>query len=253
MSLALSTQNAMLVSAVHDKQRTDLGALGALGYALYAVASLDVLYTNPYLPHANHTLEEVAASRAYDVVLSGPDNFPVPGKGLREPNGPVVRNGRQDVLGSASARHRGTVVVLRNGAVVMGRAEGNTAIELERRFGQLGNPLMSALGGGAMLIEDGKKVPEQDLIVRQMFMGQSIGFRQASMQEGSHITLGIRAGRAYAAWCTRKSARDIQDDFHRFGFGTVIKFAYGAGVFFDDQIRRVQGQSPAGFGIRKAR
>ena len=253
MRLVLSTHNAMTVSTGRDDKLPDMGALEALGYFLCPVESLDVLYTNPYVADANHALGEVASTGRYDVVVSGPDNFPVPGQGVRAPIGPVVRNGRQDVVGSSSGRTRGSVVVLRDGTVVMGRSNGATLLDLERRFGQPANPLVSALGGGAILIENGNKVLESDLVGRQMFVGSSVGFRAASMQEGSHIIMGVRKGRAYAAWCTRKSGRDIQGDFQRFGFGSLIKFAYGSGVFFDDQTRRVDGQSPAGFGIRKAR
>ncbi len=252
MSIVLSPHNTMTVSETEMQHLPDLRALEAMGYALFPVASLDVLYANPYVAHANHPLDEVASGGQYDVVLSGPDNFPVVGQPLRQPIGPVVRKGRQDVVGAPSAGRRGTVSILRNGTVVMGRAEGTSLLDLERRFGQPSNPLVSALGGGALLIEDGKKVSERDLILNQVFVGTSIGFRAASMQEGNHTIMGIRRGRAYAAWCTRKSGRDIQADFHHYGFGCLIKFAYGAGVFFDDQIRRVNGHSPAGFGIRRA-
>ena len=253
MTLQLSPHNAMITdSYVVQKHPPDLGALAGLGYTLVPVAGLDVLYSNPYLIHGDYSLRELADGGRYDVVLSGPNTILAPGKYPRPPVGPVFRNGGLESEGTAKASRRGVVAVLRDGTVVMARSQGTRAYDLQNHFGQSGNPLVSALGGGVLLIEDGLKVTERDLILDQIVGGKSAGFSSLCLSSGVHTMMGIRKGRAYAAWCTTRSAKDIQNDFCSFGFGCVIKFANGSNVFFDDCIDRLNGRNSTGFGVTRA-
>ena len=253
MKIELSKTNAMQTGSP-DAARPpyDLGVLEGLGYTLTPVASLDVLYADPYLPTGDYPLRELADGGRYDAVLSGPDTMLSFGKYPRPPVGPVFRNGRVVTPGNEFGGLRGLVAVLKDGTIVMGRAAGASASDLRARFGQTGNPLVAAVGGGALLVENGHMVGDRDLILTQCFGGTPSGFRSRSMRAGVHTIMGIRKGRAYAAWCTTRSAIDIRNDFHRFGFGCVIKFAHGSSVFFDDCVDRLNGFNATGFGVTRA-
>ncbi|MBC8454857.1 MAG: hypothetical protein H8D71_01480, partial [Deltaproteobacteria bacterium] len=154
--------------------------------------------------------------------------------------------------GSGGANCRGTVVVIKDGTIVMGRADGAAAKELKGHFEKGKNSLFSALGGGALLIENGHKVGHLDLLQTQLYDGSPGGYRGRSMAAGVHTFMGIRKGQAYAGWCNHRTAMEIRGDFHQFGFTTLVKFAHGSSVFYDDCIDRLNGQNGTGFGITRA-
>jgi len=134
----------------------------------------------------------------------------------------------------------------------MGRSQGSSKQDLKARFSQPGNPVTDVLGGGALLIENGAKVGHLDLLQVQLIGKGPDGMKARCMSSDVHILMGIHKGQAYAGLCSNKSAFDIQSDFYAFEFGTVIKFAYGSAVFFDDCIDRMNGLNGTGFGIRRA-
>jgi len=253
MTISLSNRNTMQAgSSVLQKPLPDLGALEGLGYTLTPFSKVEVIFSDPYLPHGDHSLRDLADGGRYDVVLSGPDTMLSMGKYPRPPVGPVFRNNGLDSGGKRSSANRGVVAIVKDGTVIMGRAQGSGAHELKTHFGQAGNPLVSAVGGGALLVENGRLVNDRDLMLVQGYGGSPAGLRSYGMRPGVHTIMGIRKGRAYAAWCTTKSGLDIRNDFHRFGFGSVIKFAHGSSVFYDDCVDRLNGQNATGFGVTRA-
>jgi hypothetical protein len=231
----------------------DFSVLEGLGYTVVPIAELKVINANPFSRHPDPPLRWLSDSGQYDAVLSGPDTRLVAGKYPRPPNGPVYRNGGLDTEGNGRSHMRGTVAVLADGSVVMGRADGATAPALRQRFGFRGNELDSAVGGGALLIENGRLVDHLDLLGVQLFDDGDGGLRALTMRLGVHSMMGIRKGRAYAAWCNRRSALAIRTDFKAAGFGTLIKFAHGSSVFYDDCVDRLNGQNGTGFGVLRAR
>jgi hypothetical protein len=253
MTISLLNSNSMRPgSSETQKPPPALSALLGMGYTLTPVETLDILYADPYLPHGDYSLRELADGGRYDVILSGPDTMLSPGKYPRPPVGPVFRNGGLDTEGTTAASNRGAVAIVNDGTIILGRTQGTSAGELKAHFGQPGNPLVSAVGGGALLIENGRMVDDRDLMLIQGFGGSPPGLRSYGMQSGVHTIMGIRKGRAYAAWCTSKSGLDIRNDFHLFDFGCVIKFAHGSSVFFDDCVDRLNGQNATGFGVTRA-
>ena len=253
MTLELSPQSAMIAGSYQvQKHPPDMSILEGMGYTLVPISRLDVLYCNPYLPDGDYSLRELADMGRYDVVLSGPDIMLAQGQYPSPPSGPVFRNGGLQSAGNKHAPERGVVAVLRDGTVVMGRANGASAEDLQKRFGQQGNPVRSALGGGVVLLENGRKVSQRDLLLIQRVGRRPGGFYARSMDNGVHTIMGIRKGRADAAWGTTRSGLDIQSDFYRFGFGCVLKFAHGSNVFFDDCIERLNGRNSTGFGVTRA-
>lgn len=253
MTLALTSRNAMIQDSERKRSPLpNLSILEGLGYTLIPIEALSILNTNPHARYPDSALRRLADEGRYDAVISGSDTMLVPGIFPRPPHGPVLRNGRLDTEGNGRAHFRGTVAVLSDETVVMGRADGTTQRDLQSRFSQPGNPLSAALGGGALLIEDGKSVSPRDLLSVQLIGGIPGGMNARCMATGVHILMGVRDGKAYAGWCTGRSARDITTDFCAFQFGTVIKFAYGSSVFFDDCVDRLNGVNGTGFGIERA-
>ena len=230
----------------------DLSALEDQGYRLVPIRSAQVLYANPHAARADQSLIYLANRREFDVILSGPDASLVSGGGSRPPHGPVYRHGKSDTEGTGRGHFRGTVAILEDGSIVMGRADGAGAKDLRSHFGQPGNGLHAVLGGGALLLENGRFVEDIDLMRNQLFGGSPGGIRGKSMLRGPHSIMAIRKGKAYAAWCHTKSALDIRDDFRAFEFGAVIKFSHGSSVFYDDGEHRLNGKNATGFGITRA-
>jgi len=231
---------------------SDLSALEGLGYTLVPIETLKILNCDPRAPYPDPPLRFLADQGAYDAVLSGSDTQLVFGVYPRPPHGPVLRNGSLDTEGNGRSHFRGTVAVLQDHSVVMGRADGASHRDLKKHFGQPGNPLTDALGGGALLIENGAKVRHLDLMQVQLIGTRAEGMDARCMRHDVHVLMGIQKGQAYAGWCVGKNAYDIQNDFHAFEFGTVIKFAYGSAVFFDDCMDRMNGMNGTGFGIHRA-
>ena len=251
--MKLTDKNSMRVgSSSMEAPLPDLSALEDQGYTLVPIQAVQVLYGNPHAARADASLIQLANRKEFDVILSGPDASLVSGGGSRPPHGPVYRHGKSDTEGTGRGHFRGTVAVLQDGSIVMSRADGAGAKDLRSRFGQPGNALHAALGGGALLLEHGRFVEDLDLMRNQLFGGIPGGIRGKSMLRGPHSIMAIRKGKAYAAWCHTKSALDIRDDFRAFEFGAVIKFSHGSSVFYDDGENRLNGQNATGFGITRA-
>ena len=253
MSLVVSPKNAMLRGTPElANMPPRMPALEGKGYSVFPIDELTVINANPFVAHPDPPLRWLADSGRYDAVLSGADTRLVAGRYPRPPNGPVYRNGIMDTEGNGRAHQRGTVAVLSDRSVVMGRAAGASARALADRFGRSGAALSSALGGGALLIENGRLVDHLDLLMVQLFDDGRGGLQALTMQHGVHTIMGIRKGRAYAAWCNGHSGLDIRRDFCTAGFTTLIKFSHGSSVFYDDCIDRLNGQNGAGFGMSRA-
>jgi hypothetical protein len=253
MTIRLTPRNSMIHgSPEKEKHLPDLSALEGLGYTLVPIETLDVLNANPHARYPDPPLRRLADRGRYDAIVSGPDTMLVHGVYPRPPHGPVLRNGRLDTEGNGRSNFRGTVVTLSDGSVVMGRADGASQRGLQTRFAQPGNTVTAALGGGALLIENGAKVGHIDLLSVQLIGDNPGGMAARCMAAGVHTLMGVRGGKAYAGWCTGKSAKAVQDDFYAFEFGCVIKYAYGSAVFFDDCIDRLNGMNGTGFGIERA-
>lgn len=253
MTLSLSDMNAMRVgSASVQRPLPTLAVLEGLGYGLVPVDRLQVLNANPRARYPSESLRRLADVGRYDAVVGGPDTLLKFGVHPRPPVGPVVRNAVLDTEGDERSKQRGCVAVLEDGTVVMGRANGLSLLSLQAQFGQPNNPLRDLLGGGAILIEQGRKVSQVDLSRTQRIGSGPHGFDARSMQQDVHTFMGVRKGKAFAGWCMGATARRMQEDFFVHGFGTLIKFAYGSAVFFDDGADRLNGDNGTGFGVLRA-
>jgi hypothetical protein len=251
----LTTRNSMRPGTPQfERPNVDLGGLEELGYLLIPVDSLRVLYANPRAKHPDFPLpNQDIGPRYFDAVMSGPDCEVEFGVWPNPPMGPVLRRGCLDTEGTGRGHFRGVVAVLTDGTVVVDRADGASEKDLFARFSSKDNPLVELCGGGALLIENGRRVGTIDLRRNQLYGGLPGGIQARSMLPGTHLYIGIRKGKAYAGLSHGRSAKTMQEDFRAFGFGSLIKFASGGNVYFDDGETRVLGQNPVGFGIKARR
>ncbi len=219
--------------------------LEARGYILYPVNSLDVLNAkakeNPDAPLSRQKV----GSGGYRAVTSG--TF----YAGQEPVGAIMRDGKLDTPGVDKAKNRGGIAVLQDGSIVVGRMHGNTPKEIQDAFGEKDNPVWDFMGGGALLIEDGRKVTSEDLKNRQRFDQGGGGLDAQQMRKTDHIVAGVREGRFFVIVAKNKTGREIQNDLAGAGFSVVVKLDGGSGAYArDSRGVRTGGQNPTGLGIR---
>ncbi len=231
----------------------DLSVLEDQGYFIYVVDTAQVLNANPWARMADLPLQhQEVGSKGFDVVLSGPDSFLEPGAWPRPPMGPVMRDGHHDTEG-ARGNFRGLVAVLQDGTIVVDRADGSSEKDLVSRFSSKSNPVRDICGGGALIIANGKKVGDMDLMRDQLYGGAPGGIRSRSMKRGVHVLFGIRKGKAVAAVCWSKSGQSIREDFLAMRFTALVKFSTGSDVYLNDGTYLLTGINAVGFGIQLKR
>lgn len=231
----------------------DLSVLESQGYFVYPVDTLRVLNANPWARMADLPLaHQEMGAKGLDVVLGGPDTILKPGTWPHPPMGPVMRNGHHDTQGERG-HFRGLVAVLEDGTIIVDKADGASAKDLKARFSQSGNPLRDVCGGGALIVQNGRKVSDIDLMREQLYGGNPGGIRSKPMKHGVHVIFGIRYGRAFGAVCWSKSGIQIRDDFMSLGFSAVLKLATGSSAYLNDQEYVLAGQNAVGLGIKLRR
>jgi hypothetical protein len=233
----------------------DLAALRSKGYLVYPLASLNALNSDPKARQPDRPLPQqgAGAGKPYDVVTNGGFTFDTPGRYHMNPAGPIMRDGHLDSAGLGKTAGRGGVAVLQDGSIVVGRQEGGKAEQLQSRFGQEGNPVSDFMGGGALLVENGKAVSGKDLFERQRFdqgaaASTGNGLDAQQMRQTAHTVVGIRDGQAWIVVPTNHSGRQIQSDLMSMGFDSVVKFDGGSGAFVNDGRQRYSGTDALGFG-----
>lgn len=221
----------------------EVRALADLGYLVRAVADLEVLNTTKRT--ATPPDAEVATQKPnFDVVANG--TF----YGGADPVGPIVRDGQLDTGGYGICAARGGVARLRDGTIVVARTCGGEAAKVTEAFGATSdNPVEEAMGGGALLLEGGQAVSDEDLRERQNFRQGDGGIQAAQMVKTTHSLMGIRDGVAYHLFARNKSGAELQQDLGAAGFSAVVMFDGGSASFYDDGQTQSAGRSPALLGL----
>jgi hypothetical protein len=226
----------------------DLSGLTRLGYTLYPVEEINVLYSAAKnAPDAPLSAQKQGGA-GYDAVLSG--TFTVD---YVQSAGPIVRDGKMDTMGHAKATHRGGMAVLQDGTVVVKRAQGRSEGAIQKHFGEDGNPVKDFMGGGALLVENGMAVSNQDLLQVQRFDQGGGGIRAQQMRATHHVLVGIRDGQAFAIVAEGKSGAQMQSELLAAGFDAVVKYDGGSGGYSRDGAGGAaehRGTNSTGLGVR---
>lgn len=235
-------------SAEAKRPPPDLSALKRLGYTVYPIDKVDVLYSAAKkAPDAGLSGQKQGAG-GYDAVLSG--TFTTD---YVQSAGPIMRDGKMDTQGHAKATNRGGMAVLADGSVVVGRAKGRTAEEVNGTFGSESNPVKDFMGGGALLVEGSKPTSDKDLYEKQRFDQGGGGIRAQQMRATMHILVGIRDGQAFAIVAHNKTGAVMQKELVANGFDSVVKYDGGSGAYARDGAGgspEYRGKNSTGMGIR---
>ncbi len=187
---------------------------------------------------------------------------------------------KQDIVETkeTKVKRRGGLAVLESGLVVIKQAVGNAKIEVRDHFSEPAkpetipiseifekDPVAEYLGGGALLIQNGKPVSGADLFNVQRFDNMDAkhadstdGFDAKQMYATQHVVFGIRDEQPYliVPWNKTnkrgKDARAIQKDLADAGFSDVIKFDGGGEFYINGKdLKITKGKnSPTGFAVK---
>lgn len=217
-----------------------LGPDCVAGARIYAIDRLTVLNASGEIPSgrrdASLSRQRVANSAAsggsgFDVVVNG--TFFATRLGNSVPLGPVFRGGTADHdRYPGEAYGRGAVVLRADGRIIVGRAAGAGQSEIDWRFGDgPGNRVMAAMGGGALLIENGIALRWPDLRDKQKFTGS---LRSNQFRKACHSLIGIRDGQAYLIFAEDDYGETVQANFAAAGFTALVKFDGGGACYLRD-------------------
>lgn len=199
----------------------------------------------------------------FDMVVSGTFfDRKTAQRNSRAPLGTIIRYGELDRIPNVNADpkdvksdRRGGVAVLKDGTIVVARAHGRTLSDVNQRFGELPkNPVVDFMGGGALLVEDGRKVDfNSDLKSIQKFEGSLSSSDQ--FYRTQHIVIGIRGGQAFVFVVKNATGKEIRDDLHAMNFSSVVKFDGGSGCYVSQNPGGMDKvcyyDNPTGLGIIK--
>jgi hypothetical protein len=170
-----------------------------------------------------------------DLVVNGTFNIDNgPGTRREYPAGTIIRNGRVDAGGLPKTLGRGAMAVLQDGRVVVLRQGGSGKLEdiqkqVQARYGANAR-VRDFMGGGAMLVEGGNKVSNQDLRTRQQFDQGQGGINAQQMRRSDHTVVAQhKNGKTYVLVAANKTGKEIQDQLHAAGFVNVVKFDGSSG------------------------
>ena len=202
----------------------------------------------------------------YDLVVSG-TFYANPESDWRvmAPLGTIIRGSvLQRIPNLASATdpsdNRGGVAVLKDGTIVVARAKGRQEAEVKAQFGQPGNGVVQFMGGGALIIENGKRVESDRLKDDQKFSG---GIGAAQFRDTSHVVIATYKNRAFVLIALDMTGGKMQADLldfqigsERVGFDAAVMFDGGGGCYArsadgnnDALTEYCSGWNPTGFGV----
>ncbi len=237
--LSVDSANSMDGDRAARPQRV-LGLNCVAGARIYAIDRLTIVNASGEIPSGRRdaalSRQPVANTAAAggggsDVVVNG--TFFATRLGNSVPLGPVIRGGTADHdRYPGEAYGRGAVAMRADGRIIVGRAAGAGQSEIDWRFGDgPGNPVKAAMGGGALLIENGISLQWPDLRDEQKFTGslQTNQFRKAC-----HSLIGIRDGQAYLIFVEDDYGDTVQTKFAAAGFTALVKFDGGGACYLRD-------------------
>jgi len=183
--------------------------------------------------------------------------------GQSYPAGPIVRGGEIDYAGPDVGRFRGGVALLSDGTIMVGRSTNSstdpaTALsDLERHFSPGSDTrLINFMGGGALLIENGRPTTDADLRDIQRFRNGAGGLNAPQLGAADRVLVGVRDGQAYLIGARGRTGAQNQQDLANLGFQTVVAFDGGSASYLRSHEAgtsihgRPNSQAPAFLGIQ---
>jgi hypothetical protein len=252
MRIDLTPQTCRRPSPLTEVERIvrQLPVLEDLNYLVFATRNLQVLNCDPLARYSDVPLHrQRIGPKGFSAVVSGTFRQLHPNECVLYPAGPVMRRGSLDTEGPGYSRGRGAIAVLKDRTIVAGRCIGTSKKDIQDRFSEPSNPVREFMGGGALLVECGKRIRDVDLEVYQQFLGTPGGYRAPGMRTNNHVVIGIRKGQCFVLVAHDRSARQIAEDLAHQEFGTAVKFERGAGLFLNDGKIRINGRNRVGFGV----
>jgi hypothetical protein len=214
------------------------------GYSGFQVKAARVLNASPSQQAKGNTPSPVPGSAdsldkakvglpQVDLVVNGTFNVSSKSGNRDASAGTIMRNGRLDASGIEKTRGRGAVAVLDNGKlVVLRQGGGGTAAEIQSQVAaQFGSKAKDFMGGGALLIENGKKVSSEDLLTKQKFdQGEGGGINAQQMRRSDHTVVAQdKTGATYVVVAKDKTGAEIQEELFKAGFTNAVKFDGSSG------------------------
>ena len=151
------------------------------------------------------------------------------------PLGPIFQDGTYLGNHEPKAEHRGAVIVLQDGTILVSRTHGANEQALVSQFGSPSNSIQQLIGGGAVLIENGEKVDVSDLIgpdSAQKFPAADLQSDQ--FRPTNHTVVATRDGDVYILQNYEpKSGQQLQDDLMEMQVETAVKFDGGSGFVYN--------------------
>lgn len=230
----------------------DLSGLRAQGFWIEPVASIEVLNASAAVAPD----PALARASGFDVVTSG--TFYFSSGGALYPAGAVMRDGTLETSPPAKTAHRGGLAIRADGSILIGQQQGNGAADIQRVFGH-GSPVVDFMGGGALLIDAGRKVPVSELGADAATGGQQFdqggrGFAAGQMRRTNHVVLAIRDGQLYVIGARDMSGEAIQSRLLAAGFTAALKYDGGSGSYLRHEGGALfSNTNPTGFGIQLRR
>jgi hypothetical protein len=175
--------------------------------------------------------------------------------------GPTMRHGHVDVLIEPNSKiyGRGGLAIFEDGSAALCRPGASGAVlnggALTATCARGSQRLYEFIGGGALLIHQGRKVcsdgqgavgcdASADLYRVQRFDQGGRGLAAGQMRATNHTVVAERGGRLYVLWNkVPKSGATMQNELCAAGFEGALKFDGGSGFF-----ARVEGAARFGAG-----
>lgn len=198
------------------------------GYDVYPATKLEVLYARPAKGNGNApTPPEAARVEGRQVVVSGTFHD---GKSSA---GTILRNSRLDAGGLGKTGMRGGVAVMNDGSIRVVRQAGMGEAGARKAAGE---GVKDFMGGGALLIEEGNKVPWSDILHDQCFDQPVRSIKDgtdAAQMRGTtwHTVVAQKGGAIHVIVAKNRSGQQIQSDLCAAGYDAAVKFDGGHGQF----------------------
>jgi len=245
--------------ATASVQRTAIvGPKVPAGYRVFTVDQARILNASPKQQAPGNTIDPMPGSadsldknKAHlpqvDLIVNGSFNIDNgPGTKREYAAGTVIRNGREDTGGLDKTLQRGAVAVLENGKMVVLRQQGSSKVEDIQAQAQkeFGSKVKDFMGGGALLIENGQKVSDDDLRNRQKFDQGDGGINAQQMRRADHTVVAQdKNGNTFVIVAENKTGAEIQDELFKAGFVKAVKFDGSSGFVAKNAAGNIDGRA----------